>query len=349
MDIFIVIGTIIGIFIGVIVLYLIVIIFAPGFHVPRQPVPIMDSATNITGDKLVALRRNVSFQVQGLEVSGWLYLPEDVSAPVPCIVMNTGFGGTKDMILESYALRFQEAGIAVLTYDYRYFGESEGEPRQLFIIRNQVEDCSAAIEFVRSLPEIDAERIALWGTSAGGGYGLVLAARDKHIACVCAQCSGLDRKEDGRVALDRESIVFFLRLFMHAQRDKGRSRFGLSAHKIPIVGKPGTLAMITAPGAFAGYAKLASKSFVNEVCARALLMSQGFNPIDSARDVRCPVLLQVCEQDNLVSMNSVIRAAEILGEYAEVKKYPIDHFDIYSGEHFERSVSDQIDFFQRHL
>lgn len=130
----------------------------------------------------------------------------------------------------------------------------------------------------------------------------MIAAQDKNIACICAQCSALDSKKDGKVALEREGIGFFLRLFVHAQRDKGRSRFGLSAHRVPIVGKPRTLAMITAPGAFEGYAKLASASFINEVCARALLMTHGFNPIDYAGDVQCPVLLQICEKDNLVSM-----------------------------------------------
>jgi len=159
----------------------------------------------------------------------------------------------------------------------------------------------------------------------------------------------LDSKEDAKLYLKREGIKFFLRLFMHAQRDKGRSRFGLSAHKIPIVGKPGTLAMITAPGAFEGYSNLASSSFVNEVCARAILTTGGYNPIKYAPHVQCPVLIQACKQDNLVSLNSTLNVAEILGKYAEVKQYPIGHFDIYSGEYFEKSVADQVNFFKKHL
>jgi len=115
------------------------------------------------------------------------------------------------------------------------------------------------------------------------------------------QCPALDSQEDGKLALKREGIGSFIRLFVHAQRDMGRSRFGLSPHKIPIVGKPGTLAMITAPGAFEGYSKLVSSDFKNEVCARVLLMGHGHNPIDCAKDVQCPVLLQVCEKDNLVN------------------------------------------------
>jgi len=92
-----------------------------------------------------------------------------------------------------------------------------------------------------------------------------------------------------------------------------------------------------------------SRSFINEVCARVLLMTGGVNPIDYAKDVRCPVLIQICEKDNLVSMHSALNTAKILGEYAEVKQYPIEHFEIYLGENFEKSVGDQIAFLKKHL
>lgn len=337
-----------GSLLGIAILYLVSVIFGPGFSVPKQP---LQEVKQPSRDEIgpPKCRKDVSFKVGGASLSAWLYVPEKSSTPVPCVVMSHGFGGTKDMLLESYALRFQQAGMAVLTYDYRHFGASGGEPRQLFLIPYQLADLSAAIQYARGLDEIDPERIALWGTSAAGGYGIVIAAQDKKIACVVGQCPALDSRADGRLALEREGMGFFLRLFVHAQRDMGRSRFGLSAHKIPIVGKPGSLAMITAPGAFDGYSGLAPPGFINEVCARILLRTHGHNPIDHAKDVQCPVLLQICEQDNLVSESSYLRTAKILGEYAEVKTYPIGHFDIYAGEHFEKAVGDQIEFLKRHL
>jgi acetyl esterase/lipase len=239
--------------------------------------------------------------------------------------------------------------MAVLIYDYRHFGASDGEPRQLFSIENQLEDLKAAIKYVRNRKEINPDKIALWGTSASGGYGLIIAAQDPKITCVVGQCPALDRHEDAHLAVKREGKLFFLKLFVHAQRDKGRSRFGLSPHRIPIVGRPKTLAMLTAPGAFEGYASLVPAGFVNEVCARVLLMSRGHNPVDYAEKVQCPVLLQICEKDNLVSEASYKKTADILGKYAQVKKYPIGHFDIYTGENFEKAVHDQITFFKEHF
>jgi len=340
---------IIGILIGLIIVYLAIVIFYPGFHVPKQPIPGLKSGSGEVENNSPLSRADVSFEVGGSKIKAWFYLPVEASVPVPCIVMNHGFGGTRDMLLEKYAIHFQDAGMAVLTFDYRHFGESDGEPRQLFAIKSQLEDCTVAIDYARSRSEINPDKIGIWGTSAGGGYGLAIAAKDKNIACICAQVAGLDIHEDGKLALKREGLGFFLRLFMHAQRDKGRSRFGFSAHKIPIVGKPGTLAMIVAPGAYEGYTKLAQTGIVNEVCARAILTTGGYNPVKYAKDVHCHVLIQVCEKDNLVSPKSAEKVSGILGEKAEVKRYPIGHFDIYTSDHFEQAVRDQVEFFKKHL
>jgi pimeloyl-ACP methyl ester carboxylesterase len=137
---------------------------------------------------------------------------------------------------------------------------------------------------------------------------------------------------------------------MHALRDKGRSRFGLSAHRIPIVGKPGTLAFLNAPGAYDGYARLVAESdtFENQVCARLLFAAHGPDVVESAKNVHCPVLILVCEHDSLTSPDSHVRVAATLGDKATVVSYPIGHFDIYEGEHFENAVAAKLAFLAQH-
>jgi len=334
-----------GILIATILLYLIVIIFPPILSVPKQPIA-RRKREDMERKEPPLTRQDVQFAVSGIIISAWLYLPQEPSQPVPCMVMSHGFGGTKDCLLEQYALRFVEAGMAVLTYDYRHFGESEGEPRQLFDVSYQLEDLRVAVAYARGRSEIDPEKIILWSTSASGGYGLVIAAEDSRIAAVIAQCAGLDHKADSKVYMDRVGIGYFLRLFVHAQRDKGRSRFGLSPHTFPIVGKPGTLAMLNAPGVYDGYVRLMedSESFKNEVCARLLFMAHGRDTNEAVKEVRCPVLLLVCEYDNLVSPDSHLKAAEVLGDKAVVRSYPIGHFDIYEGEYLEKAVNEMVAF-----
>jgi len=331
--------------IATVLLYLIVILFSPILSVPKQPIPKREKEDD-SPKHPPASRQDVQFAVNGINISAWLYLPHDTSGTVPCIIMNHGFAGTKDFILEKYALRFIEEGYAVLTYDYRYFGESEGEPRQQFDVLSQLEDLRAGIAYARNRSEINPEKIVLWGTSASGGYGLAIAAEDTRIAAVMGQCAGLDHHADGKMYIDRVGYGHFLRLIVHAQRDKGRSRFGLSPHTIPAVGKPGTLAMHNAPGTFEGYAKIVngSNTFENEVCARLMLMAHGPDLLEVSKEVRCPVLLLVCEHDNLVAPDSHVKIAQTLGSKVIVKSYPIGHFDIYDGQYFEKAVNEKIAF-----
>lgn len=344
MKILAIIGSIIGSLIALIISYLAVVVLSPFIRVRPQPIEGAPGDSPEEGSF-----EPLSFMVEGLTVRARLFLPANVETPRPCIIMSHGFGGTQDILLYRYVKRYREAGLAVLTYDYRYFGESAGEPRQSFHGDWQMADLEAAVRYVRGRREIDEDRIALWGTSAAGGYGLVAASRDKKIAAVVGQCPALDGRADSKKALERDGLVFYLKLFVHAQRDRGRGRLGLSPHMLPIVGKPGTTAMLTAPGAFEGYSKLAGPGFRNEVCPRLILMGHGPNPIDYAAEVECPVLLQICLEDNLLSPESYEKTAAILGERCELKKYPCGHFGIYEGEIFEQAVSDQIEFFKRCL
>ena len=70
-------------------------------------------------------------------------------------------------------------GLVALVFDYRYLGVSGGEPRQLIDTRRQRVDLRHAVEFARSRPDVDATRIALWGTSLGGSH-VILAAADRN-------------------------------------------------------------------------------------------------------------------------------------------------------------------------
>jgi pimeloyl-ACP methyl ester carboxylesterase len=347
--IFQVIGIILGVLIGLFVLELAIVAFVPGYSVPQQRLESQKQKPQKADVELSPSKREVSFHVRGIQISAWLYLPKTISAPVPCIIMANGLGGTKDMLLEHYASRYQQAGFAALVFDYRHFGESEGEPRQLIWIPYQLEDYAVAVEYARSLGEVDPSRIALWGTSLSGGHVLVVAARDERIACAVAQCPWLDGFAAARMGYKLRGLRQGLRLLSHGQRDFVRSWFGLSPHKIPIIGKKGTVAVLPFSEAYEAFTSLAPEGFINEVCARILIRMDKYRPIKKARSVRCPVLLQICDTDEPIPLNTIEESARKMGRQSEVKHYPIGHFDIYTGENFERSVNDQLQFLKRHL
>ena len=338
-----------GILVGGFALYLITVALLPGISAPAQRLTRTKPSPDPEDDLLPVSKEVVSFIVDDASIRGWLYLPEAASAPVPCIVMAHGLGGTLEMGLDQYARRFQAAGFAVLAFDYRCFGASGGEPRQLIWIPHQLEDLNAAIGYARGRPEIDADRIGLWGTSLGGGHVLVAAAQDYRIVCVVAQCPGLDGRAGAELGMHRDGLGHGLRLVMHGQRDLVRSWLGLSPYRIPIVGRPGSVALMTTSQAFAAFERLAPEGYVNEACARITIRGDKYRPITYARDVRCPVLLQICELDDLTPISAAEATARKLGSLAQVIRYPIGHFDIYFGENFTRSVHDQLTFFKRHL
>jgi len=326
--------------IGTILMYLIVVIFFPVLKVQPQPVK-----KNLGEQKIPKNRENIQYSVDGIKVAGWYYKPIK-NANGACIIFSHGLCGTKDMGLEKYALKFSNEGYAVLLYDYRYFGDSSGKPRQLFGGIYQYNDLKGAISYARSRKDINENKIFLWGTSAGAGYGISVAGIDDKIAGVIAQCGAYNHKEDNKLYLDRLGMGFFLKLFVHGQRDKGRSRFGLSPHTFPAYGKEGTVAMLSGPGFFKGIQRLAenSSTFKNELCGRMAFLPHAPDPTESALSVKCEVLIQICTMDSLVSPNTHLQLVENLGEKAHVKKYPIDHFDIYFDADFDKATDDQLEF-----
>ena len=206
------------------VIYALVVAFAPWISAPSIPL-VVDVAGEEEGypaSGAPSCRQDVSIPCCGEHIDAWLYLPEAVGEPVACVIMGNGFAGTKDMGLEQYALRFVEDGFAVLAFDYRFLGRSEGQPRQLIWIPYQKDDWRAVIAWARARPDIDADRITLWGTSASGAYAVDIAAEDTHIAAVIAQVTSLDGSVAGEIMLRKVGICSLLRLMVHGQRDMFR-------------------------------------------------------------------------------------------------------------------------------
>jgi len=135
------------------------------------------------------MRKDITFISKGLRCSGWLYVPDDLKtgAKAPAIVMATGFTGVKEAILPDFATQFVNAGFVTMVFDYRYFGDSEGEPRSQNFPLKLVEDCRNAITWVSDQPEVDSQRIGIWGTSYGGGLVLYVGTYDRRVKAVVSQ------------------------------------------------------------------------------------------------------------------------------------------------------------------
>ena len=277
--------------------------------------------------------------------AAWLYRPSG-PGPHPCVVLGHGLGAVREMGLDAYAERFRQAGLGALAFDYRHFGASEGEPRQLLDVGRQLEDWRAAVAFARALEWVDPERIAVWGTSFGGGHAIETAAGDPRLAAAVAQCPFTDGIASLR-AIDPGTTA---RLTLAGARDELRRVRGHTPHRVKLVGAPGSTALMTAPDAEPGYRALmpANLEFDDEVAARIALRIGTYRPVRAAGRIRCPLLICLCERDSVAPPGPTTRAAEAAPR-GELRRYPVGHFDIYLGEAFERAVTDQIEFLARHL
>ena len=283
-----------------------------------------------------------------MTIAGYLYHPSDPAGSLPCVVMANGFSGTMDWILPSYAEGFAVAGFAVLIFDYRFFGESEGQPRQLIDVKQQREDIRAATDFARRTEGIDPARIALWGTSLGGGHVIVVAADDPEIAAVIAQVPGIDlasKEARATVKLPARQIV---RLLSAALRDALQGALGLPPHYAKVFGEPDEAAVFSDPALKPRFDALmaGSPTWRNQFTPRFYLNPPRYQ-LGTAERVTMPLL--VCVADREVYGNPHFQAK--IGHLAprgEVLHYDADHFDFYH-RILDQVVSAEIDFLRRHL
>lgn len=133
--------------------------------------------------------RDIEFKTfDNLTLRGWLFTPSSFTGELPCLVMAHGFAAHKEMGLNNFAEYFtSNLRIACLAYDNRCLGTSDGEPRREIIPGLQINDYSDAITFVQSLPEIDPDKIAVWGSSYSGGHVLTVGAVDRRVKAVISQ------------------------------------------------------------------------------------------------------------------------------------------------------------------
>ncbi|HEV3235041.1 MAG TPA: alpha/beta fold hydrolase [Candidatus Dormibacteraeota bacterium] len=290
-------------------------------------------------------RSEVVFESSGVRCAGWLYRPEGAE-PHPAIVLGQGLGGIRAQRLDAFAERFAAAGIAALAFDYRYFGDSEGEPRQLLDRKLQQQDYVAAIDFVRDLPDVDPARVAVWGWSYSGGHALTVAARDHRVAACVVQAPQVD----GVASMLLIPKLVLLQLVIAGLRDQLGALLGRPPYTIPTVAPRGSVGALTADEAVPGYRAQtpAGVVWVQRVAARAALTTPMFTPKRSAHRITCPVLVCIPDNDMTVPPAEAQKTADRIAD-VEVRHYPYGHYEINVGEGFEAVVADQVDFLRRRL
>jgi dienelactone hydrolase len=290
-------------------------------------------------------REEVRFIAGQDECAAWLFRPAP-GAAAPCVVMASGLSCVRDQGLELFARRFADAGFAALSFDYRCFGDSGGEPRLLLSAARQREDWRAAIAFARSLEGVDADRIVLWGFSLGGGNVQSLLLTEPRIAAAICVAPVVD---GARSLLHIGGAAHVARLGLAGARDGLRALRGAEPYRIAATGPPGSLAALNSPGSLPGFESVTppGSSWCNELCARVAL-APPYRLAKKTRRIDCPILYCLTEDDDINPPELGKRAAEGAPR-GELRLYSGGHFDPFLGETHERMVVDQVDFLARVL
>ena len=264
------------------------------------------------------------------------------------MVMAHGFSGTKELRLPAYAERFCAAGIGVLLFDYRHFGASGGEPRQLLDISRQHADFRSALAYARDLDWVDPERVGLFGSSFSGGHVLAVGAADGRVAAIVSQCPFTD----GLATLPALGLKAIMRVAVAGLRDQISALRRGAPYYIPAVAPPGSFGALATDDALSGFTTVVEQSvdaqWENRVAARIVLRMGMYRPGLKAAKLPCPALFCIADQDSVAPAERTAKLAA-RGPRNEIKRYPIGHFDPYVGEDFERAVADQTEFLVRTL
>lgn len=288
---------------------------------------------------------DLTFQSGETYCAAWLVLPKGVKNP-PVVILGHGFGAIREMRLDAFSEKFAQAGVAALSFTYRYFGDSGGTPRQLMSIERQLEDWDAAIRFAKNCGEVDGKRIAVWGSSFGGGHALTVASRHPELLAAVSQCPFTD----GRASAGALGVVGTLKMVPFVIADLIAKVLGTQPVYVPIAAQPGELAMMNAPDALPGYLNLVPKgvSFVNQVTARVVPEVTAYRPGLNAAKIKAPLLVCVSATDSVTPPEKTIA---MVGKAPRVKTkvYNAGHFDFYTGDTFEQLAKDQSAFLVEHL
>lgn len=292
---------------------------------------------------------DVTFRSGGADCHGWFLPAVGATGPAPGVVLAHGLGGTADSGLLPFAEAFAAAGYAALVFDYRGFGRSGGTPRQVVDPIAQQQDYRAALAHAAGSPGVDPDRMVLWGCSLSGGHVLEVARGRTDVAAVIAMVPLVDGPAAALAAARHHSPRALARSTATAVAARVTAAMGRGEPMVPLVGPPGSDALLSLDGYRQAYTDVAGPTWRNQVGAGIGAALGSFRPGARAADLGgVPMLFQICDRDRSAPPHAAAKVA--FAARAEVRHYPGDHFDLFPGRpDHRRALAHQIHFLDRHL
>lgn len=155
------------------------------------------NGSEISTSKKQKKMKKIEFKSDGLKLVGNLYYPKNYESgkQYPAIVVSGSWTTVKEQMAGLYAQKLANEGFITLAFDFRNFGESEGEPRFFESPQLKKEDVKNAVSYLTSLNEVNSAKIGVFGVCAGAMYTLMASAEDDRIKSVSTVASWLHDSE----------------------------------------------------------------------------------------------------------------------------------------------------------
>jgi dipeptidyl aminopeptidase/acylaminoacyl peptidase len=291
-------------------------------------------------------RQEISFYSEGAKLQGDLFLPDGAGAGDgrAGIVLCHGYTGVKDLYLPDNAEWLARAGYAVLTFDYKGWGESEGS-RQRLAPFSRVADTQAALSFLAAEAAVDEARLGLYGTSYGGATAIWTAALDPRVGCTVSVV-GVGHGERWMRGVRRPDEWFDLLERSAADRTR-RAHTGESE----FVGRDEILLQDRASAEISAAARRANPAAVNRVPLEFVDETLSFHADWVVEKIAPrPLLLITSDGDRLVPPEQSETLYALAGDPKKLvvlKGY--GHYDVYAEPAFSEVMEETGAWFAAHL
>lgn len=298
------------------------------------------------------MESEVFFKSAGLRCAADVYLPDGLESGEkrPGLVIGHGFSVVKEALVE-HGRYFAKAGFVTMAIDYRTFGRSEGEPRAQLFPLNEAEDYRNAISYLQSRPEVDAERIGIWGTSFAGGLVLFVGAVDRRVKAVVSQVPVVDGYRWMKLMRAEDQ---FHELLVAVEEDRRRRDSGEKSRRIPVSGRPGDLCGLPSDASVCGFfkgAKQILKTWEDTMTLESVEKILEWTPISFIDRIapRPLLIVNTAGYDVVHPAWFVNEAYERAREVKRIAYLPFDQLGLYAEPGLTVSLRHATDFFVEHL
>ena len=296
---------------------------------------------SLANDAEAARVKEVTFESNNQTLVGDLYLPDEYKEgdKLPGVVVTGAWTTVKEQMPATYAESLADRGHAVLAFDFRNWGESGGNERQLEDPTNKTQDIIAAANYLTTLPEVNADRIAGLGICASAGYMADAAVQSEDIKAIALVAPWLhDRQIVNEVYGGEESVQS---LIDTSQKARAKYETTGKISTVPAASDTNENAVMYQAEYYTDPERGAIPEYVNEFNLASWSGWLTYDAISTADDLNKPVMI-IHSEEAAIPQGAKEFYSRLPGEKEQLWLDDVTQFDFYDSPEAVTTASDAV-------